>query len=210
MYLPWNSWLYVQDGSWERQFLKVFSNLGISCYRKLGGSACCIKGENGPFGIWKFSPILFWSLFNLSICPSPILLLSCLFDLSICRYVCLYVYQSTCLPVYLNPSLLLGQRPSTTVCQRSCFGPSFLIGSLSGQSFWCQPRGQNTRCSLVVLSLPYPGDSSKGPVLWHLMLVCEGCALSISIFAMWFHLLLVFGCSPTRGCIVDDIWPADL
>ena len=32
----------------ERRFEKVFSNLGITIYRKLGRSAHCIKGENGP------------------------------------------------------------------------------------------------------------------------------------------------------------------
>ena len=56
---------------------------------------------------------------------------------------------------------------------------------MSGQSFWCQPQGHDARSSLVVLSFSYPEDSSRGPVLWHLMLVCKGCALSISISAFW-------------------------
>ena len=34
-------------GGWNLM-LTVFSNLGISCYRKLGRGARCIKGENGP------------------------------------------------------------------------------------------------------------------------------------------------------------------
>ena len=118
--------------------------------------------------------------------------------LSTCLCLSVSVCLSTCLPVYLSPSLLLGHRPSTRVCQRSCSGPSFLIGSMSGQSFWCQPHDHNARCSLVALSFPYPGDTSKGPDLWHWMWVCKGCALSISIFADWFHLLLVSGCSPSR------------
>ena len=32
MYLPWNNWLDVEDGSWKRGFFEVFSNRGISCY----------------------------------------------------------------------------------------------------------------------------------------------------------------------------------
>ena len=77
----------------------------------------------------------------------------------------LSVHVSICLPVYLSLSLLLGHRPSTTVHQRSFSGPSFLIGSMSGQSFWCQPHGHNASCSLVAPSFPYPGDSSQGPFL---------------------------------------------
>ena len=32
----------------RRRFQKVFSNLEISCYRKLGRGAHCIKDENEP------------------------------------------------------------------------------------------------------------------------------------------------------------------
>ena len=44
-----------------------------------------------------------------------------------------------------------------------------------------------------------PWGLSRGPVLWPLMLVCKECALSISILAFWFHLLVVFGWSLSRG-----------
>ena len=37
-------------------FGRFYSNLGISCYRKLGRGARCIKGENWAFNI-KASPI---------------------------------------------------------------------------------------------------------------------------------------------------------
>ena len=101
----------------------------------------------------------------------------------------MFIWSIIFLPVYLSPSLLFGHRPSVTVCQWSCSGPSFLISSMNYRSFWCRPYGHNAWCSLVSPSFPYPGNSSRGPVLWHLMLVCKG----------WFHLLPVLGCFPSRG-----------
>ena len=56
---------------------------------------------------------------------------------------------------------------------------------MSGRSFWCYPRGHDTRCSLVTLSFSYPGDSSGGPVLWRLMLICDGCALRDGAHPSW-------------------------
>ena len=43
--------IYVQDGSWKRRFLKVFCDLGISCYRKLGRNARWMKVGHGPFNL---------------------------------------------------------------------------------------------------------------------------------------------------------------
>ena len=45
-----NAWQLTVSpgGSWERRFQKVFCDLWISCYRKLGRGARCIKVGNGP------------------------------------------------------------------------------------------------------------------------------------------------------------------
>ena len=82
-----------------------------------------------------------------------------------CIHVCIY------LSIYLSPSLLLGHRLSTTVCQSSLFWAIF-SNKLYEWPVFLMSTSRSQR--QVFLGLPpyfsYAGDSSREPVLWHLML----------------------------------------
>ena len=135
--------------------------------------------------------------------------------LSIRQSVFLSVYLSICLSVYLSPSLHFGHRPSATVCQRSCSGPSFLIGSISGHSFWCwlpvtmpgviwlpfisltqgilaKGLSWDTWCWFAK-SVPYPFSSLPSDFIfcWYLVVLpLEVCEL-LMIFGQWISRIIL-------------------
>ena len=83
----------------RKRFLKVFSNLGISCYRKLGPGVGCIKGENGPL---RNLPHLVICLSTKHIYPSIYLSIYLSIHLSIYLSIYLYIYLSIYLSLYLH------------------------------------------------------------------------------------------------------------